>query len=208
MAKQDFYPTRDPEKLTFWANFYSNLTTVGPTVGLEAADIALMADQKSALENAINNKLGAKAYAQSATAACTAVDGTAEDALRAMVRRIKAHPSYTTAVGEQLGIEGPQASPPAGDGPRPDLREASVVTGEVTIGFAKQGFSGVEIQSKRGAETAFSFLARDTESPYVDTRANLAAAPETRYYQAQFLQKDALVGQWSDVLVVTVPGTV
>jgi hypothetical protein len=88
------------------------------------------------------------------------------------------------------------------------LREVSVVTGEVTLGFAKQGYTGVEIRCKRGAETAFSFLARDTESPYVDTRANLAAAPETRYYQAQFLQKDALVGQWSDVLVVTVPGTV
>ena len=50
------------------------------------------------------------------------------------------------------------------------------------------------------------FLARDTESPYVDTRANLTGGPETRYYVAQFLQKDAVVGEISDVLVVTVPG--
>lgn len=37
------------------------------------------------------------------------------------------------------------------------------------------------------------FFARDTESPYVDTRANLTTGPETRYYVAQFLQKDVVV---------------
>ena len=69
----------------------------------------------------------------------------------------------------------------------------------------------MEIRTKRGTETEYTFLARDTESPYVDTRANLAAGgngPETRYYVAQYLQKDAVVGEISDVLVVTVPGTV
>lgn len=43
-------------------------------------------------------------------------------------------------------------------------------------------------------------------SSLVDTRANLTAGPETRYYVAQYLQKDAVVGEISDVLVVTVPG--
>ena len=208
MAKQDFYPTRDPEKLTWWANFNTNLATVGPTVGLLPGDITSMGLQESTLQTAINNKIAAKAAAQSATAACAASDGNVENNVRAMVRRIKAHTAYTTALGEQLGIEGPELTPSGPEEARPDLREISVVTGEVTIGFAKQNFSGVEIRCKRGAEPAFSFLARDTESPYVDTRANLTAAPETRYYQAQFLQKDTLIGQWSDVLVVTVPGTV
>jgi hypothetical protein len=81
-----------------------------------------------------------------------------------------------------------------------------VLNGEVTISFLKAGHTGVEIRSKRGAETEYSFLARDTEAPYVDTRANLTPGPETRYYVGQFLVRDALVGQLSDVLVVTVPG--
>jgi hypothetical protein len=83
-----------------------------------------------------------------------------------------------------------------------------VLNGEVTISFFKMGHTGVEIRSKRGAETEYTFLARDTEAPYVDTRANLSPAPETRYYVAQFLRRDTLVGQLSDVLVVTVPGVV
>jgi len=33
-----------------------------------------------------------------------------------------------------------------------------------------------------------------------------SAGPETRYYVGQFLRRDTLVGQLSDVLVVTVPG--
>ena len=42
--------------------------------------------------------------------------------------------------------------------------------------------------------------------PYVDTRANLSPGPETRYYVAKFLGRDTLVGELSDILVVTVPG--
>ena len=51
---------------------------------------------------------------------------------------------------------------------------------------------------------AFGFLARDTEAPYVDTRANLGPGPETRQYQAQYLDGHDLVGPLSDVLLVTV----
>ncbi|MBC8116178.1 MAG: hypothetical protein H7062_17465 [Candidatus Saccharimonas sp.] len=54
---------------------------------------------------------------------------------------------------------------------------------------------------------AFSFLAIDTSSPYVDTRANLVAgSPESRQYQAQYLNGDDPIGQLSDILNVTVPG--
>ena len=77
--------------------------------------------------------------------------------------------------------------------------------GAVEIDFMKRDSTGVEIRSKRGTETAFSFLARDTEPPYVDTRPNLGTGPETRQYQAQYLDGDELVGPLSDLLVVTVP---
>jgi hypothetical protein len=40
----------------------------------------------------------------------------------------------------------------------------------------------------------------------VDTCANLTPGPETRYYVGQFLRREALAGELSDVLVVTVPG--
>ena len=61
-------------------------------------------------------------------------------------------------------------------------------------------------QGLPGSATSFSFLAIDTESPYVDTRPNLAAGPETRQYQAQYLTGDDSIGLISDTLNVTVPG--
>ena len=72
--------------------------------------------------------------------------------------------------------------------------------------FIKNGFTGVEIECRRGTEVAFNFLARDTEAPYVDTRASLGEGPETRHYRARYLKKDTLAADYSDVLVVTVPG--
>lgn len=86
------------------------------------------------------------------------------------------------------------------------LKATSVLAGAVTIGFNKSISSGVKIFAKRGAEPAFTFLATDTASPYVDNRANLAAGPETRHYQAQYLDGDDPVGLVSDTLTVTVPG--
>jgi hypothetical protein len=40
----------------------------------------------------------------------------------------------------------------------------------------------------------------------VDTRANLTDGPETRRYRARYLHKDNVTADYSDVLVVTVPG--
>ena len=82
----------------------------------------------------------------------------------------------------------------------------SVLNGAVEITFIKKGYTGVEIECQRGSETAYSFLARDTEAPYVDNRASLTDAPETRRYRARYLQKDNPTADYSDVLVVTVPG--
>ena len=58
----------------------------------------------------------------------------------------------------------------------------------------------------RGRRWSSTLLARDTEAPYVDTRASLGEGPETRHYRARYLKKDTLAADYSDVLVVTVPG--
>jgi hypothetical protein len=203
----DWYPSTDGGKVTFLNNFATALATVGPTVGMDDVELMAINAARTALQAAIADKVAKKTAAQSSTAAYKTTDQATEGAMRAYVRRIKAHAGYTPAIGEQLGIVAAEDEPAGGEeGVRPNLRAESILSGEVTIGFAKVGHTGVEIRSKRGAETAFSFLARDTESPYVDTRANLSAAPEKREYVAQFLEKDSLVGELSDALIVTVPG--
>jgi hypothetical protein len=205
MAKRDFYPKSDGTKVAFLDHFFTGLGTVGASVGVLPADITAISDQIDTFKGAVFDKQTAKATAQAATA-CTAIDRATEELVRAHVRRIKAHANYTEAIGEELQIEGPEVTVSSPTKSQPDLRTISAIAGEVTIGFRKNGFTGVEISCRRGSETEFSFLARDTEEPYVDTRANLTAGPETRYYRAQFLNKDQAVGQFSDLLVVTVPG--
>jgi len=203
----DYYPKPDGEKITFLDNFVAVLATVGATVGMTPGDQLAASGATNDLKAGIADKVAKKTAAQSSTAACKVTDAATEDTLRGLVRRIKAAPGYTVAIGEQLGIVAPEGEPTGGqEGERPDLYADSVLNGEVIITFVKGRHSGVEIRTKRGAETAFSFLARDTESPYVDTRANLTDAPEKREYVAQFLDKDTLVPDLSDALIVTVPG--
>ena len=209
MAKSDFYPATDGAKMAFLDNLANQIGGVSATVGLTATDVTAITNARNNLRVAQQDKVGKKTAAQASVSSAAAVDKMTEDLIRAQARRIKTHPAYTEAIGRQLGIEASgaaMASATVGGGPRPNLEATSVLNGSVEISFIKNGYTGVEIECQRSAETVYSFLARDTEAPYVDTRANLSDGPETRHYRARYLQKDTLAADFSDVLVVTVPG--
>ncbi len=202
----DFYPRSEGDRVTFLQLFMNGFSVNATTLGFLPADVTQVTGWATDYQNAVNMKATKKAEAQSATASCKATDQSTEDSVRAMVRRIKAHPAYTVAIGEQLGIERGGVTPPPST-TRPDLEAVSVLNGEVELKFIKNGFTGVEIESLRGEAAEYAFLARDTEAPYIDTRANVGTGPETRRYRARYLQKDTPVGEYSDVLVVTVPAS-
>ncbi|MCI0360695.1 MAG: hypothetical protein L0211_19635 [Planctomycetaceae bacterium] len=205
MAKQDFVPRQDPDFVTWFQNFKTQLAAVAATVGLLPADVTASDNDFTLIDGKINALAAAKAAQQSAAADKIATRTLVESRLRALVRRVKAHGGYTIALGEQLGVVGPEDTTDLNTA-KPTLKATSVLAGAVTIGFNKSISSGIKIWSKRGAEPAFTFLATDTTSPYVDNRANLAAGPELRQYQAQYLDGDEAVGLVSDTLSVTVPG--
>lgn len=74
----------------------------------------------------------------------------------------------------------------------------------VELDFSKSKSDGVNIYSRREGEAAFSFLARDTASPYVDNRPlAVAGKPEVREYKAVYVLNDAEIGQFSDEVVIT-----
>jgi len=59
------------------------------------------------------------------------------------------------------------------------------------------------LNSGRDGDADFIFLARDTQTPYVDNRPlAVAGKPEIREYKAVFVQSDAEIGLFSDELVV------
>lgn len=205
MAKQDFVPDGDPEFQGFHDNFKTQLPSVQAKYGVTAGQATEVNNDNAAVHTDLGDAVAKKAASQAATAKKRTTRRTVEGHLRALARQIKAHSAYDPADGQLLGIEGPEDTTDLTNA-KPTLRTGTVVAGSVEITFNKSISDGVRIETKRGSETTWSFLAIDTEAPYVDTRSNLAAGPETRQYRARYISGDDPIGNDSDVLTVTVPG--
>lgn len=129
----------------------------------------------------------------------TAVEAGIFTRISALVRRIKADPAYTEAIGADLGVIGAEATFDESTA-KPQLK-LKFTAGSVKIDFNKpRSLDGVKIYSKRGNEDEFTLLAIDTSSPYIDNRPNLEAQqPEKREYKAWFYKDDSITGLESSV---------
>lgn len=205
MARQDYVPDKDGDFLSFMNNFKTQVAALAATFGLTAGEVAAVDTDYATFNTKLTTLNTKKAEQQAAATDKQTTRKSVVSRVRALGNRLKAHPSYTAALGQQLGIVGPEDTTDLTQS-KPTLQAVSVNPGVVTIGFNKSISSGIRLLAKRGTEAAFTLLAIDTESPYVDTRANAAAGPETRLYQAQYILGDDPVGNLSDVLTVTVPG--
>lgn len=117
-----------------------------------------------------------------------------------LIARIKKHTAYTTATGTDLGIIGAEQviDIPA---MKPVLKLV-LNAGKVEVQWKKGDASAIRIEVIRTG-TAFTFLAIDTEPDYIDTAA-LPATSGVWKYRAMYLISDELVGQWSDVVSISV----
>jgi hypothetical protein len=79
-------------------------------------------------------------------------------------------------------------------------------TAHPSIGWTKQGMDGLEILVDRGTG-AFAFLALDTIPDYLDTAPLPAPGTSAVWkYKATYRLADEQVGQWSDVVGISVMG--
>jgi len=203
MAKRDYLKHNEAANILWHDQFKIGVTAQGPNVGLASADITTVTTLNTELHTTATAATTAVANAQQAVATKDATRKKVDLATRALVRRIKAHPSYTTAIGAQLGIEGPDVAVDLSEA-KPTLTATPQMSGLVVIDFVKDQSDGVNLYSRRGAETAFTFLARDTASPYIDNRLPLVAGqPERRHYMAMYVLDDDEVGLPGDELAVT-----
>ena len=122
-----------------------------------------------------------------------------------LVSTIKSHPNYTESIGKDLGIIG---SENLGKVNPDELKVVLIVKeagGKIQLKYKKGQLDGVKIESKRGAETEFSFLDKITQTTYKDDRKMLVdGMPEIRQYRAWPILKDKVVGKVSDVVSITV----
>ncbi|MEX0642505.1 MAG: hypothetical protein WD468_07380 [Pirellulales bacterium] len=223
----DWLPSREPELLTWFNNMGLKLPTYQAALGLTAGEVAEFQADAALVEFSIQGVEQAADEAREWVAfknlelygpvgeptpgvpsalPPAAVSPRAPGILsrtRALAARIKTHPAYTQAMGADLGLIGPSPSPPSEIKPTGSAMPLPAFT--VQISFVKAGHDGVDIEGQRAAETAWTYLAFDAFSPYVDNRGPLAAGqPEQRRYRMRYRDNDVPVGLFSDTLNVTV----
>lgn len=203
MAKSDYFPRPDGELLIWHDRFILNLASLKTQLGLSDEDIAGCNSDNQALHGKVSAANIAAAAFHHATAEKQAYRNQFENKARALTRRIKAHPNYTEALGNLLGIIGAETSTDLSNA-KPVLKAADQTSGVVVLSFQKFGSEGVNIYSQRENESEFVFLARNTQTHYVDNRPLLVAnKPELRRYTAVYVVKDKEIGQFGDELVVS-----
>jgi len=203
--KTDFIPLRDGDLDSFEENLVNKLAIHATTLGLNPEEvtesITIINEHKSAYR-IMNSK---KAESKSATENNTNSRDRAIAEIRRLSRQIKSCKTYTSGIGDDLGIIRTGAhSRDQGDW-KPVLK-ANIVGREVVLKFQKDSTDGIRLYSKREGEASFTFLATDTVSPYNDSREKPdPSKPEQREYYAYFFVDDRELGQQSDVLKITIP---
>ncbi len=138
--------------------------------------------------------------------AVTAVALGVEVRFRALVKSIKAHPNYNDAIGQALGIEGPEQTGPDLSSVQPDIT-VTLSGNAVQIGWGWGGdrafLDMIELQVDRG--NGWTLLAYDTTPNYTDTTP-LPATPGKWKYRAIYRVGDAQVGVWSNTVETMVGG--
>ena len=203
--KTDFIPVGNGDMDSFEENLISKITIHAPALGLNPDEVTESINIISGHRTAFAKMNSKRSESKSATEDNYNSLTRAVNEIRRLAKQIKSSKSYTTGIGDDLGIIGSDIAGKYSVIMKPSLK-ANMNGQEVVIKFRKEGTDGIKLYSRRGAETEFTFLAVDTASPYNDTRDKLdPTKPEQREYYAYFFETDSDIGQQSDVLKVIVP---
>jgi len=205
MAHEDFIKKTDADLDEQEANFNVKFAIHGPTLGIDLTEITSVIAILTSHHTVFAKMISMKAEAKAAVSDNVSAKSIAVAEFRRIAKKIKSSTGYTEAIGNDLGIIGPDVAPPDMINVKPKLIGV-VAAGAATIKFDKGDMEGVKIYSKRGSETSFTFLGTDTHSPYQDNRPKLIKGdPEERQYYAFYFHNDYEVGQQSDIITVVIP---
>ena len=121
--------------------------------------------------------------------------------LSTLVAHLKSHKNYTSAIGLDLGligtttVEDPSTWKP--------ILTAQNKAGHPIIAWTKGAAAALEIWVDRGDGAGFTFLTINTEPNTSDSQP-LPTTSAVWKYKAIYRLHDEQVGQWSDVLSITV----
>lgn len=224
----EWYPTNDAALIPWHANFVVECNNYKTTFGtvLTTPVVAQVATNSTFVANVVNTVESAKNWASDmvafkeiilrgahgtsmpvtpvAPSTVTVPSGAVaaiEDYTRALVAQIKAHPAFTPAIGQAMGIVAGGSVPG-----NVSCTAGALTQSQVQVNIVKAGHNVVAVDSKRGTG-AWEQISLATSTPYIDARAPLVSGqPEVREYRVQAFENNARVGPLSGIVsVVTVP---
>ncbi|MFN8315833.1 MAG: hypothetical protein U0T32_05205 [Chitinophagales bacterium] len=201
----NYLPQRDSDLLPWLQNYQSKIAVDGLTLGLTAQQITDQQDFCADMQKALLAVATKKDELKSAVSAKNDAAQTKIGALRLAIANIKTLPSYTNAIGNNLGIIATNV------GFDPTTYKAQITAeifgGFVRIKFKKMGADGVNIYHRKKGTATWLFLALDTKSPYDDhITLGVPNQPEHWEYMAYGVIDDAQIGLQSDIVEVVFGG--
>jgi hypothetical protein len=203
--KVDFIPKRDGDLDGHEANFIQKLQLYAAALGLNPAEVNETINIITEHMQAHANSNSQRAISKSASEESRLKKKAAKKEMRRIAKLIKASKTYSTAIGMDLQIIGSESIPKNMTDIKPDLK-LNITGQKVGISFRKDNALGINIYSRRGAETEFTLLVSNTEVNYTDDRAKLESAkPEQREYYAYYTDDNIQTGIRSEIHSAIVP---
>lgn len=202
----DFMPNKRADRYLWWKNLKDNIATEGPKFGLTAGQITDVTTLCTAMMTLYEETDAAQAILDGKRAAEKAGEAANQAAVRAMIRNWKTMPGYAASGSEGvLKLKGAEEDfDPTNYKP---VIKVSVEGSYIRLDFAKKGVDALIIYTRLRGETGWTKLARDSASPYIDTRPlTTPAVPETREYMAMGEVNDVEVGLPSDIVSIVFGG--
>lgn len=119
-----------------------------------------------------------------------------------LAKRIELANGYTKDVGNDLGII-PKPKPQP-DVIKPKLKVTALPSFQVELKFTLGKYKAVLVEMQRDGSSEWLKIGNISDSPFIDTTPSFAPGkPEVRTYRIRYIQKNALVGEFSDIKMVT-----
>lgn len=196
----DFVPNSISGKADWYSNYRTKILVAAKQLQLPEEEVSTTIKMCDIALSTIEEVNEARRRVKSAVKHRNEVIKTTEAYIRNQIKKIKSADAYDQRLGEAMEIIGQDIEFNAGSY-QPEVEVAQVSNG-VKLEFTKSHTDGVNVYRRFEGEDRWTYLARDTRSPYIDTEKIDHHA--TLEYLVWAVIDDEEIGKESKIVRITV----